>query len=72
MQKYKCHKVVKATKIEYVGDDLVRGDDTLMYDKPKTCRATKDDMGYLVEYEDGYRSWSPSKPFEDGYSLITE
>lgn len=23
--------------------------------------------GYLVEYEDGYKSWSPKKAFEDAY-----
>ena len=26
--------------------------------------------GYYVVYEDGYRSYSPAKAFEDGYSLI--
>jgi hypothetical protein len=26
--------------------------------------------GYYVVYDDGYASWSPSKAFEDGYSLI--
>ena len=25
------------------------------------------DLGYLVVYEDGYRSWSPTKAFEEGY-----
>ena len=31
---------------------------------------TKGDTGYFVVYEGGYRSWSPSKEFEEGYSLI--
>ena len=26
--------------------------------------------GYLVQYEDGYKSYSPAKAFEDGYTLI--
>lgn len=26
-------------------------------------------MGYLVEYEDGYISWSPKDVFEKGYAL---
>lgn len=26
--------------------------------------------GYLVFYEDGYRSYSPAKAFEDGYTRI--
>ena len=29
-----------------------------------------DDLGYYVQYEDGYTSWSPTKAFEDGYTLI--
>lgn len=27
--------------------------------------------GYYVVYEDGYKSYSPAKAFEDGYSLIS-
>ena len=26
--------------------------------------------GYYVVYEDGYKSFSPSEPFEEGYALI--
>lgn len=26
--------------------------------------------GYYVQYKDGYKSFSPAKEFEDGYSLI--
>lgn len=26
--------------------------------------------GYYVIYKDGYKSFSPKEPFEDGYSLI--
>ncbi len=28
--------------------------------------------GYLVEYEDGYKSWSPKDVFERSYRPITE
>jgi hypothetical protein len=28
------------------------------------------DSGYYVVYEDGYRSWSPTKAFEDGYTRL--
>ena len=28
------------------------------------------DKGYLVIYADGYRSWSPTKAFEEGYTLV--
>ena len=27
--------------------------------------------GYYVAYEDGYRSYSPAKAFEDGYTRLT-
>lgn len=27
----------------------------------------KDPQGYLVEYEDGYKSWCPKEAFEKGY-----
>lgn len=33
-------------------------------------RGTEIDEGYYVVYDDGYASWSPSKAFEDGYTLI--
>jgi hypothetical protein len=40
-------------------------------DLSKAETANGDDLtihpGYLVEYEDGYQSWSPAKPFEKAY-----
>lgn len=27
--------------------------------------------GYYVVYEDGYKSWSPAKAFEEGYTRIS-
>jgi len=27
-------------------------------------------LGYYVLYEDGYESWSPTKAFEEGYTLV--
>ena len=33
--------------------------------KPSECETYK--AGYLVEYEDGYQSWSPAEPFEQAY-----
>lgn len=35
----------------------------------ETVRANIGNNGYLVEYPDGYRSWSPEKAFEEAYSL---
>lgn len=34
--------------------------------------ATPGNDGYLVEYPDGYRSWSPAKVFEDAYRVDYE
>ncbi len=34
-------------------------------------KRTDDDPGYYVVYKDGYKSWSPSQAFEDGYTLIS-
>lgn len=31
---------------------------------------TEPDLGYYVVYADGYKSWSPTKAFEDGYTEI--
>ena len=31
---------------------------------------SEDDRGYFVRYADGFTSWSPSKPFEAGYTLV--
>lgn len=33
--------------------------------KPSECETYK--AGYLVEYEDGYQSWSPAETFEQAY-----
>lgn len=76
MPLFKSHKTVRAAKIEGVRNDwaeqgvhveglgLVRmGDEWMAKHKPEAG-------GYLVEYEDGYRSFSPAKAFEDGYTAI--
>lgn len=31
----------------------------------------EDRPGYLVEYPDGYKSWSPKEVFENAYRLVT-
>ena len=31
----------------------------------------EDRLGYLVEYPDGYKSWSPKDVFENAYRLIS-
>lgn len=40
------------------------------YDQAMFARYVPVAGDYLVEYEDGYRSISPKKAFEDGYTLM--
>ena len=79
--KYESHKIVQAAKIVAIAEHdgvlsiMVRpyGDDRLERFVP-----TEDAMilraevgGYAVIYPpDGYKSVSPAKAFEDGYTLI--
>lgn len=86
MPKYKCHKEVWALKIAEVFDPAAAtgnesdGSRILIFaDKAyapisvgaEYVRKHKPvDGGYLVVYEDGYRSFSPSEAFESGYTRI--
>lgn len=46
----------------------IEGDDALRF-KPSTDESIGD-LGYYVVYKDGYRSWSPTDAFEEGYTHI--
>jgi hypothetical protein len=83
MPKYKCHKEVFALKIaaiEILEDGSARvapadGKFATFTTKPKfpfkgAAAGNYDDPGYFVAYSDGYQSWSPTKAFEEGYTLI--
>lgn len=77
MKRYQCHKVVKAAKITAVERELMRRakvtcDDGETYDLTgdNAGRPQEKDLGYLVLYDDGYLSWSPTKAFEEGYTEI--
>ncbi len=79
MPAYKSHKTVRAAKITAFRQngnpdmpDLVLGDigcivsllaDWHQKHKPQVG-------GYLVQYEDGYQSFSPAKAFEEGYTPV--
>lgn len=82
LPRYRCHKVVRALKLS----DITRNNDTrqvTVVPEDKSYQpfdatpgwygrfhGSDDDTGYFVQYEDGFLSWSPTKAFEDGYSLI--
>jgi hypothetical protein len=74
MPRYKCHKEVWALKIAKIEGVIVTpedkrytpfevGDDYLLKHKPFVG-------GYYVVYDDGYRSFSPAKAFEEGYKQV--
>lgn len=79
MKSFKCHKVVQAARIKSIEtfeqstvihffdpkDDMVVSPDWLAKVKPQPG-------GYVVNYEDGYTSYSPRKAFEDGYTEIVK
>lgn len=62
MEKYIGTKVVKAEPMTMTETQKVLGREL----KP----ATLEEDGYLVEYKDGYKSWSPKSVFEEAYREI--
>ena len=81
LPRYRCHKQVRALKIATIE---IREDksaviapvivDYAVFTTPpgwaERFKGTEEDPGYFVLYEDGYASWSPSKAFEEGYTLV--
>jgi hypothetical protein len=86
MPQYQCHKKVWALKIEKIirdgeGEDRETDGTAMitpsekrfapfMVDAEFMRRNKPEAGGYYVVYEDGYKSYSPAKAFEDGYTLI--
>jgi hypothetical protein len=84
MPQFRCHKVVHALPIAAIAkaDEDGREAVTIVPQDPEfaafeapdgwrdRCRATIEDAGVYVVYEDGYASWSPTKAFEEGYTPI--
>lgn len=85
LAKWKCHKVVASGLIEAINPGgatdgfvlSVRQADGSLADTPVPAEifargAPEPGQAYLVDYQDGYRSWSPKKAFEEGYTRIEE
>lgn len=74
MPKYRCHKEVWALKIAEVDGFMLRFTDESyepIYVGPQFVdKYNPRAGGYLVQYADGYRSYSPAKAFEEGYTLV--
>lgn len=80
MPKYKCHKEVWALKIEAIQEGESKNSVMMSFadegyapiyvDFDWYYRHKPEAGGYLVVYEDGYRSFSPAEAFEGGYTKI--
>lgn len=79
MPQYQCHKVVRALQIKEIKANSTRefeiffedeGSMPILVDLKWMAKHEPEVGGYYVAYEDGYRSYSPAKAFEDGYDLI--
>lgn len=75
MTQYLCHKRVQAAKVVSVENGAalvtVKCDDGMSMTQAKNtgllARYTPVVGDYLVEYSDGYQSFSPAKAFLEGY-----
>jgi hypothetical protein len=79
MPRYKSHKQVWALKIKSVGLDEdggafiipeEKGYEEFKVDQSYVDKHKPQAGGYYVVYPDGYKSWSPAKAFEDGYTKL--
>jgi len=86
MPRYQCHKKVWALKIaaierDGVGEDresdgsamitpLEAGYAPFRVDHDYMRKHKPEIGGYYVVYDDGYKSWSPAKAFEEGYTRL--
>ena len=79
MPRYQCHKQVWALRISAIetaedGSAKIAPAERLystIQTKPGyPFKGSEDDLGYYVVYVDGYESWSPTRAFEDGYTLV--
>lgn len=81
MKNYKSHKIVKAAKIvaaERQEDGcwhlMLEGSVPTTTSAEETGRfhISEEDLGYMIEYQDGFVSWSPTEVFESGYTELVE
>ena len=79
MPQYKSHKIVWALKIKEIHPDedggaIIHPADAGYADfrviEEFVKRHNPKEGGYYVVYKDGYSSYSPAQPFEEGYQRI--
>jgi hypothetical protein len=86
MPRYQSHKTVWALKIKAIhhqvrseneetdGTATITPEDDgfapFVVDREYMLKHKPQVGGYYVQYEDGYKSWSPAQPFEQGYTRV--
>lgn len=84
MPRYQCHKRVSAVKIKRISYEWVmKSFSTRYFIEPEEQECGPFEIstayvdkhhpiigGYYVVYDDGYESYSPPAPFEEGYTRI--
>lgn len=82
MPKYRSHKTVWAMKITGIEPQAENGTTGLLCETPEGFKSRievtqeyqakhKPEIGgYFVQYQDGYKSFSPAQAFEEGYTRI--
>ena len=86
LPRWKCHKEVYADRIREIQEmdansERASHDDSglrwildcaafIVVTNDLIARGQPQVGDYFVQYDDGYLSWSPAKPFEDGYTRI--
>jgi hypothetical protein len=74
LPQYQCHKKVWALKISAVERDTLSFEDgryaPIQCEDGMFARYTPKSGDYYVVYDDGYKSISPAKAFEDGYTRL--
>lgn len=85
MPRYKCHKEVWALKIADIKDPTKPGNESdgsriivpadagfapFRVEHAYVHKHKPEVGGYYVVYADGYKSYSPAKAFEDGYTRV--
>lgn len=74
LPQYQCHKKVGALKIAKLEGNLLTPAETgfapFIVEKEYLRKHSPEVGGYYVVYDDGYKSYSPAKPFEAGYTRV--
>ena len=74
MPRYQCHKQVHALKIAAFDGAIITPADEgyapFVVTEDYVRKHNPEAGGYYVVYDDGYKSFSPAKAFEEGYTRI--